>query len=50
MGYATERLLPEIVGAITMRLARTFKVIDPEVKNPRPEHWEAAFQIFHMLL
>jgi len=49
-GYEVERLLPEVVGAITLSLARTFKTIDPSVRNPRSEHWEVAFQIFSMLL
>ena len=46
----TEARLPQIVGGLSVALARTFKVIDPEVKNPQSRHWERAFQIFDQLL
>ncbi|RMH36826.1 MAG: DUF1931 family protein [Nitrospirae bacterium] len=42
--------LPRIVGAITISLAKTFKVIDPDLKNPQSVHWERAIEIFNMLL
>ena len=32
-----------------MALARTFTIIDPELKNPQTKHWERAFQIFDLL-
>ncbi|WP_248966405.1 DUF1931 family protein [Sphaerisporangium perillae] len=46
----TERSLPEIVGGLTLVLARTFKIIDPRQKNPHTEHWERAIAIFDLLL
>ncbi|MGA1874167.1 MAG: DUF1931 family protein [bacterium] len=46
----TRGKLPEIVGALTVSLAKTFKVLDPDLKNPRSEHWEQAFSIFNILL
>jgi hypothetical protein len=46
----TEARLPEIVGGLGVALARTFRVIDPELKNPRSEHWERVFRIFDLLL
>lgn len=46
----TEDRLPEIVGGVSVALARTFKIIDPDLKNPRSEHWERAFAIFNLLL
>ena len=46
----TEARLPEIVGGITVALARTFKVIEPDLKNPETQHWERAVEIFNLLL
>ncbi len=52
LAYAdeTRERLPAIVGALTISVAKSFKVIDPEVKNPDSGHWERAFEIFSMLL
>jgi hypothetical protein len=46
----TESRLPEVVGGLSVALARTIKVIDPEVKNPQATHWADAFRIFGLLL
>lgn len=46
----TEAELPEIVGGLSVALARTFKIFDPSLKNPQSEHWEQVFQIFNLLL
>lgn len=46
----TEQDLPEIVGGLTLALARTFKIIDPGRKNPHTEDWERAIVIFDLLL
>jgi hypothetical protein len=46
----TEARLPELVGGLSLGLARTFKVMDPALKNPQTKHWERAFQIFDLLL
>jgi len=45
-----ESQLPELVGGLSVALARSFKQIDPSVKNPRSEHWERAFALFDLLL
>ena len=29
---------------------QAFKVLDPELKNSRTEHWDRSFRIFHLLL
>lgn len=42
--------LPEIAGGLSVSLARTFKIIEPELKNPQTVHWERSFQIFNLLL
>jgi Domain of unknown function (DUF1931) len=46
----TETRLPEIAGGISVALARSFKIIDPELKNPQTEHWERSQRIFDLLL
>jgi hypothetical protein len=49
-GDDLEEWLPDLAGALTVALARTFKIVDPDVKNPRTEQWERAFEIFNLLL
>ena len=46
----TEERFPEIDGGLSLALARTFKLVDPDVKHPLTRHWELAFQIFDLLL
>jgi hypothetical protein len=46
----TQARLPGLVGGMSLALARTFRIIDPKLRNPSSEHWEKAFQIFDMLL
>ena len=46
----TTARLSEIAGGISVALAHTFKIIDPELKNPQTEHWERAQHIFDLLL
>lgn len=46
----TEGRLPEIVGGLSVALARSFKIIDSDLKNPRTLQWERAFNIFNLLL
>jgi hypothetical protein len=46
----TEAQLPDIVGGLSVALARAFKIIDPNLKNPATEHWRRSFQIFDLML
>jgi hypothetical protein len=46
----TEERLPEIVGGLSVALARSFTIIDPGLKNPQTKQWERAFQLFNLLL
>jgi hypothetical protein len=46
----TEQELPEIIGGLTLALARAFRLIDPARKNPQTEHWERVTAIFDLLL
>jgi hypothetical protein len=46
----TEEGLPEIVGGLTLALARAFKLIEPERRNPQTEQWERVTAVFDLLL
>ena len=46
----TEELLPEVFGGLSVVLAQSFKVIDPDSTNPRTEHWERAFTLFRLIM
>ena len=46
----TEARFPEIAGGISVALAHSFKVIDPDLKNPQTKHWECVLRIFDLLL
>jgi hypothetical protein len=46
----TERRLPDLVGGLSLALARAFKLIDPNVRNPQTKQWQRAFQVFDLLL
>lgn len=42
--------LPAIAGGLSVALARAFKIIDPDIKNPQTKHWQRSFQIFDLLV
>jgi hypothetical protein len=46
----TEAQLPAIAGGLSFALARAFKIIDPDLKNPQTRHWQRSFQLFDLLL
>ena len=46
----TEARFPEIAGGISVALAHSFKVIDPDLKNPQTAHWRGVLHIFDLLL
>ena len=46
----TEARFPEIAGGLSVAIARTFRIIDPNVKNPASEQWERVSQLFSVLL
>jgi hypothetical protein len=50
LAVETEAELPAIVGGLSLALARTFQVLDPEVRNPQTRQWERALRIFDLLL
>jgi hypothetical protein len=47
---ATETMLPEIAGGLSVALARSFKIIDPDLKNPQSKHWQSAGEVFDLLV
>jgi hypothetical protein len=49
-GEDVEDHLPEIAGGLSVALARAFKIIDPNLKNPSSEHWQRCFRLFDLLL
>jgi hypothetical protein len=52
LAYAedTEARLPEVVGGLSVALARAFKIIDGDLKNPATRHWQQCFRIFDLLI
>jgi hypothetical protein len=49
-GEETEDVLVEVFGGISVALARSFRLLDEQVKNPTTEHWDRAFALFRLLL
>jgi len=46
----TQARLPLIFGGITVALARTFRLIDAELKAVHSEEWERTFNLFRLLI
>jgi Domain of unknown function (DUF1931) len=46
----TQARLPLIFGGISVALARTFKLIDTEMKTVGNREWERAFTLFQLLI
>ena len=46
----TKARFPEIVGGLSVALARSFKILEPGLKNPRAEHWQRALDLFDLTL
>jgi hypothetical protein len=45
-----DELLPDLAGGLSLALGQTFRLIDPNVRNPATAQWERAFRIFDLLL
>jgi hypothetical protein len=50
LGEDAEERLPLVAGGLSLALARTFKIVDPDIKNPQTKDWDTAFAIFGLLL
>jgi Domain of unknown function (DUF1931) len=46
----TQARLPVLFGGISIALARTFKLIDAQVKAVHTEEWERTFSLFRLLI
>ena len=46
----TEARLPVIFGGVSIALARTFKLIDAEMKAVHSTEWERTFRLFRLLI
>jgi hypothetical protein len=49
-GEETPAKLPAVIGGLRVALARSFKIVDPTLKNPQTKHWDTAFALFDLLL
>jgi hypothetical protein len=50
LGEETDARLAEVVGGLSLGLARTFKILDQDTANPSSDDWERAFRLFDLLL
>jgi hypothetical protein len=46
----TTKRLPDIVGGLSVALARSFNIIQPGRHHPGSEQWEQAFRLFDLLI
>ena len=46
----TEAQLVWVAGGLAVALARSFRIVDPDLKNPMTLHWERAFALHDLLL
>jgi hypothetical protein len=46
----TQGRLPVIFGGISVALARTFTLVEGELKAVHTQEWERAFSIFRLLV
>ena len=49
-GEETEDVLTEVFSGLSVGLARSFRIVDPEVRNPNTGHWERASALFGLLV
>ena len=49
-GEETEDVLVEVFGGMSLALARSFRIVDPEVRNPSTDDWDRTFQLFRLLV
>jgi hypothetical protein len=45
-----EDSIANIAGSLTIMLAKIFKVIDPDLKNPVTDDWNKIYKIFNIML
>lgn len=52
LGYEDETAarLPDVVGGLSVALARSFKILHPQLKNPQTGDWETVLHLFDVVL
>jgi hypothetical protein len=45
----TEAMLPEVFGGMSIALARSFRLLEPDLVNPMTQHWDRAFELFQLI-
>jgi histone H3/H4 len=45
-----DEVLPEVAGGLSLALGQTFRLVDPNVRNPATAHRVRAIRIFDLLL
>ena len=50
MGFTKFERLFQAAGGVSVALARTFKLIDAELKAVHSEEWERTFSLFRLLI
>ena len=50
IGADIEERLPEIAGGLSLAVARSLRIIQPDLANPSTVHWERTFRLFDLLL
>ncbi|MDQ1646570.1 MAG: hypothetical protein QOJ50_2754, partial [Cryptosporangiaceae bacterium] len=46
LGEDADERLPDVAGGLSVALARSFRILDPNVKNPATAPWDRAFALF----
>jgi hypothetical protein len=49
-GEETEAVLNDVFGGISVALARSFRIVDPEVANPGSQDWDRVLTWFQLTL
>ncbi len=50
LGEETEERLPMVFGGISVAIAKTLKILDPQDRRIQPSEWDRAFRIFDILI
>ncbi|GBD49563.1 DUF1931 family protein [Methylopila sp. Yamaguchi] len=50
IGDNTGARLPELAGGLCLALAETFRITDPDLRNPAARDWDRAYRLFDVLL
>jgi hypothetical protein len=46
----TEERIPDVAGGLSVALARSFRMLQPDLENPESVHWDRAFALFDLLV